>query len=180
MKITPHEYHDLRARYARALDGEPVDVAALRAIDAEVSAVRDHLVALRDQRAALILVADPNVRRTAEEQAISDHAEDDVKVLEGGLWGQGYWDTSLKEVANSIGIVALDRLIADCREVIEHETSRPPMTWPAQFEYCGLPGRAELEGRLLRVGDRVMLTESQATAWADRFRPVDYIEVETV
>lgn len=171
-KITSAEYHDLRARYATALDSEPVDVAALKVIEAQATPARDHLVALRDQRAASVIDFDPAVRYTREQRESSDHAADDCVVLERGNWGQGFWDPSLRDVIDSVGIVTLDRLIADCREVIEREGGRPALTWPARYTYTGAPGIAEVEGNLLHPGDVVMLTEGQASAWADRFARV--------
>ncbi len=172
-KITSNEYHVLRGRYALAIEADPVDVAALRFIEEQTTEARDRLVALRDQRAASILAPDPNVRRTPEERDHSDHAQDDVQVLERGLWGQGYWDSALEEFADSVGLSVLDRLIADCREVIEREEQRPTMTWPAKFCYVGKPGAAILNGNVVRVGEVVELTEGQAEAWADRFVPAE-------
>lgn len=180
MKFTMSHYHDLRAQLATATTTEPRDVrkveTVLARVEAEIEA-REVVAAMLEAR---ILAPDPNVRRTAEEQTISDHAEDDAKTLRRGTWGNGYWAPELRDFADGPSIDALARLAAECRAVLEEEATRKTLTWPREFEYCGLPGRAELDGQLLRVGDRVLLTEGQAAAWSDRFRAVEASEEQAV
>ena len=100
------------------------------------------------------------------------------RCLNSGNWLAGYTDPRLGAFLGGPGILALERLVARCDEVTAAEVARRSTVWPAKFVYVGEPGRAEIDGRLLRVGDVVELTEGQADAWADRFSRV--VDEETV
>lgn len=180
MKLTMSTYHDLRGQRATAVTAHPVDATKLQQIIARAEEALTPMEAACDRRRACILVFDPNVRYTREQRDASHRAEEDVATMMSGRWHDGYWHADLREFADGPGIDTLRRLIADCREALETAASRQAAIWPQLFEYCGLPGRAELNGELLRVGDRVLLTESQASAWNDRFRAVDASEVQPV
>jgi hypothetical protein len=147
-------------------------------VKARAAATVVAMSAVREEIAARILVPDPNVRRTREERDASRFAMEDVEVLNSGNWLAGFTDPRLGAFLGGPGIRALERLVARCDEVMAAELARRATVWPAKFAYCGEPGRAEMDGRLLRVGDVVTLTEAQADAWADRFSRVT--EDETV
>jgi hypothetical protein len=187
MKFTRSDYIEVRADVAaaRAVQAEPqplnaAQVQRVKAIDEQAAEVLARMEAVRDRLRARIVADDPNVRIPREQRDASDRAKEDAKTITRGTWGNGYWHPDLREFADGPGIETLTRLRAECREVLETEAARQATVWPRQFEYCGPAGRAELDGQLLKVGDRVMLTESQANARADRFQRVDVSQVEVV
>src|SRR5688500_3987071 len=104
--------------------------------------------AWREKTRTRILPVDANARRTREERDAAHRAEQDDAVITRGLWAQGIWDPALKEFMGGPGIETLERLIAECRAIIDAEQQRQSMTWPARCRYIGEPGRAELNGTL--------------------------------
>jgi hypothetical protein len=69
-----------------------------------------------------------------------------------------------------IGIVTLESL----RDWLQAKLAQPIDTspWPRPFRYIAKVGKHRHDGRLLKVGDVVDLTETQAEAWRDKFVPV--------
>jgi hypothetical protein len=69
-----------------------------------------------------------------------------------------------------IGIVTLESL----RDWLQAKLAAPVDTspWPRPFRYIAKVGKHRHDGRLLKVGDVVDLTESQAESWRDKFVPV--------
>ena len=69
-----------------------------------------------------------------------------------------------------IGIVTLELL----RDRLRAELAAPVDTgpWPRQFRYRAKVGKHRHDGRLLKAGDVVELTEAQADGWRDKFEPV--------
>lgn len=71
------------------------------------------------------------------------------------------------------GLAELDRTIVRLQEKHDREAARLAVEWPRAFTFAGRYGdHLHSDGRLLRPGDVVELTEVQAESWGDRFEPV--------
>lgn len=163
-----HEFHDLYSQLHSAL-AEPLDPIAIARVRAKAVQARAPRVALRAEREAQVVTFDPEVRYAPEQREASRHAREDAQVLTEGAWEFGISDTRLKEFAGGPGIDALDRLIAQCDAALAEIGQRKAISWPAPHRYIGPSAVADFEGRTLRKGDVVRLTQAQAEAWADRF-----------
>jgi hypothetical protein len=68
-----------------------------------------------------------------------------------------------------LGIAPLQRHRERLAVQAQQEADRAAIVWPRKYRFTAKFGKHQQDGRYLQPGDVVMLTESQATAWADRF-----------
>jgi hypothetical protein len=62
-------------------------------------------------------------------------------------------------------------LTNEAKALRKHMERWPDPTTTHPYTYTGQPGLAYVEGRALEEGDVVQLTQTQASGWADRFKP---------
>jgi hypothetical protein len=130
---------------------------------------REHL---RSELRAQLADPDAEMPETGIEREHRLRILSDVAVLETGDWERGNWDSRLTPFVGGPGIDHLTYWIRQCEEAMAAERARRAVTWPAPFRFVGRPGTHSHDGRKLRRGDVVLLSRSQAEAWADKFEPV--------
>jgi hypothetical protein len=62
-------------------------------------------------------------------------------------------------------------LTDEAKALRKHLDRWPDASTTHPYTYTGQPGLAYIEGRALEEGDVVQLTQTQASGWADRFKP---------
>ncbi|HEX5474964.1 MAG TPA: hypothetical protein VFX12_09915 [Vicinamibacterales bacterium] len=156
-------------------DDNPTIPAIDRAI-ALCDAERATRAALRDEIASRVLHPEPGDRIDREAEVASRHAAEDAALLEDGFTdADGVTDRRLEPFRFAPGITwfarTRERLVAMRAAVAAHD-ARWGRGQHHPYRYIGLPGRAQFDGRFLKVGEVVLLNERQADAWQDRFEAV--------
>jgi hypothetical protein len=101
--------------------------------------------------------------------------------IDGDLWAlyngvapdMGVTDSRLVRLIGQPGLTELQRASVRLRAHRETEAAKPVLSWPRPFRYTGLLHQHTMDGRSLRPGETVMLSQQQASAFADRFEEAE-------
>jgi hypothetical protein len=122
--------------------------------------------------------------RTAEAQAESRKLTESIAQLRGGVSrDDGAWFPEVAGFAGRPGIDANERIIEDLTRELEGLRARAA-DWPEgvtarPFRYTGPAFKMRMDGREIEPGEVVLLNESQARSFGDRFEPVTSEPVTT-
>jgi hypothetical protein len=171
-----HDYHELQM----PLEAEPLSVKEVERVRAIGRFELDRLKQAREALQARLYQRDPDGfnDRFAEDEG--ERAAADIETLTTGNWRGGYWDKSLRLFADGPGIATLENFIARCDKRLAEHHARQTATFPATYRYMGARGVHVLDGRVLKPGALVMLSETQFDAFRDRFERVEQEQPETV
>ena len=136
---------------------------------AEFERALEPLLAVRAEMLAELPALDEEIPESGAAAEVRRRVLEDVEVLETGAWMMGYRDARLQRFEGSPGILDLQGAIAEAKDVISGERALRAKQWPAPYRYTGRPGTMRIGGKALRRGDVVLLTRTQAEAWADKF-----------
>ena len=166
---------DIQEQIAAASSREAFPLVSLREWLALVQADMAEVTTLQESITAKIKPQHPRLESREDEQ-VRLNAQHDARLLTTGFGRlEGFTDSRLLPRMGQPGLAQLQRwevklknLIAEAegRLAVEAAGTRP-------YRYTG-PDYAHLMGdRRLAVGDVVELTPQQASAWHDRFEPVE-------
>jgi hypothetical protein len=123
-------------------------------------------------------VRDPDGLNDRFREDEGEQAASDIKALNTGAWRGGYWDDTLRQFATGSGIAAIEQFIKWCDDALAAVAARQAATYPAPHRFKGRNPHV-INGRVLKVGEVVELTEAQAASWADRFERIEQEQATT-
>ena len=167
--INDQQFYEMKVSLANNFQNVP-EVERLRAV---AVAEREKRVQVRTALEQRLYVRDPDGLNDRFREDEGNQAAADIKTLEAGTWRSGYFDPSLRLFASGPGIEAIEQFIKWCDDALKAVAGRQSATWPAPHRFKGARGPHVVNGRVLKVGEVVELTEAQAEAWADRFERVE-------